>query len=361
MKLCIVVGTRPDIIKLSPVIRYVSENNIDFFVIHTGQHYSYNMDKLFFEELGLPQPKYNLGIGSKNHGEMTGVMLIGIEKILLEENPYMVLVLGDTNSTLAGVLAATKLHIKVAHLESGLRSYDKKMPEEINRIVADHLSDYLFAPTSISYGNLIGEGLSREKIMISGNTIVDALIKNLEISNDKSKILEQLSLKPKDYFLLTIHRPENVDDKDLLQTIFESLELVYNEHKIRFLFPVHPRTKKNIEKFNLKIPYFVKMIDPLGYLDFIQLQNHARLVFTDSGGIQEESCILKVPCVILRDHTERVEALEVGSSILAGLNKEKILEATSKMLTINNSWENPFGDGNSSMKIIKYLINKVNN
>ena len=359
MKLCIIVGTRPDIVKLSPVIRYVSENHIDYFVIHTGQHYSYYMDKLFFEELELPQPKYNLGIGSKTHGEMTGIMLMGIEKVLIDEKPDIVLVLGDTNSTLAGVLAASKLHIKVAHLEAGLRSYDKKMPEEINRVVVDHLSDILFAPTNVPYGNLIHEGLPREKIVISGNTIVDALLSNLEISIRKSKILSELSLEPKSYFLLTVHRPENVDDKEILQSIFDGLKLVYDKYETPVVFPAHPRTKKNIENFNLELPSFIRMIDPLGYLDFIQLQNNAKLIFTDSGGIQEESCILKVPCVTLREHTERPETLEIGSNILAGLDKDRISEAANKMLNTSNSWDNPFGDGKSAQKIIKYLVNKV--
>lgn len=359
MKFCIVVGTRPDIIKLAPIIKYCNKNELDYFVIHTGQHYSYNMDKLFFEELELPQPKYNLGIGSRSHAEMTGAMLMDIEKVLINEKPDLVIVLGDTNSTLAGVLAASKLHIKVAHVESGLRSYDRRMPEEINRIVCDHLSDYLFAPTHVAYGNLLQEGLPREKIFISGNTVVDALLMNLEISNKKSKILETFGVESKNYFLLTIHRPENVDDKELLESIFKGLELVYAKYNIEILFPAHPRTKSNIISFNVKIPNFIKLINPVGYLDFIQLQDKARLIFTDSGGIQEESCVLKVPCVILRDHTERTETLDIGSSVLAGTDSNRIFEAACKMMDIKDSWENPFGDGNSSHKIMQYLLAKI--
>lgn len=359
MKFCIIVGTRPDIIKLAPIIKYCDKNNLEYFVIHTGQHYSYNMDKLFFEELELPQPKYNLGIGSRSHAEMTGTMLMDIEKVLLNEHPNLVIVLGDTNSTLAGVLAASKLHIKVAHIESGLRSYDKKMPEEINRVVCDHLSDYLFAPTHVAYGNLLQEGLTREKIFISGNTVVDALLMNLEISNKKSKILETFGIKSKNYFLLTIHRPENVDDKELLESIFKGLELVYAKYNMDILFPAHPRTKSNIINFDVKIPNYVKLIDPVGYLDFIQLQDKARLIFTDSGGIQEESCVLKVPCVILRDHTERTETLDIGSSVLAGTDSKRIFEAASEMMEIKDSWENPFGDGNSAHKIMQYLLTKM--
>lgn len=359
MKFCIVVGTRPDVIKLAPIIKYCHENALDYFVIHTGQHYSYNMDKLFFEELELPQPRYNLGIGSKSHAEMTGTMLMDIEKVLINEKPDVVIVLGDTNSTLAGVLAASKLHIKVAHVESGLRSYDRKMPEEINRIVCDHLADYLFAPTHVAYGNLLQEGLLRDKIFISGNTVVDSLLMNLEISNKKSKVLETFGVKAKNYFLLTIHRPENVDDKKLLENIVEGLELVYDKYGIDIIFPVHPRTKSNINNFNIKVPSFIKLIDPVGYLDFIQLQDKARLIFTDSGGIQEESCVLKVPCIILRDHTERTETLDIGSSILAGADSNRILEAANKMMDTKNSWENPFGDGNSATRIMQYLLTKI--
>lgn len=359
MKICVIVGTRPDIIKLSPIIRYLHNKKSDYFVIHTGQHYSYNMDKLFFEELELPQPNYNLNVGSKTHGEMTGMMLLGIEKILIKEKPKAVLVLGDTNSTLAGALAASKLHIKLGHVEAGLRSYDRKMPEEINRIVTDHLSDFLFAPTNVSYGNLIQEGIPREKIIITGNPIVDAINKNLEISKKKNSVLKKLNLQPKNYFLLTTHRPENVDNKDLLQSVFNGLKLVNEKYGYPIIFPAHPRTIKNIETFEIKVPSFVKIIPPLGYLEFIQIQNNARLVLTDSGGIQEESCILKVPCVTLREKTERPETIDIGSNILAGTDENKILDCVNKMLKIKTNFENPFGDGNSSERIIKYLYNKI--
>ena|SRR3989338_1956895 len=359
MKIGVVIGTRPDIIKLSPLIRYLENTKAEYFMIHTGQHYSYNMDKQFFEELNLPEPKYNLGIGSKSHGEMTGTMLVGIEKILVDEKPPVVLVLGDTNTTLAGVLAASKMHIKVGHIEAGLRSYDKKMPEEVNRIVADHLSDYLFTPTSVSYGNLISEGILRDKIYISGNPIVDAIQQNLPIAEKKELILDRLKIDKKNYFLVTTHRPENVDNKNILQNIFDALKMIHSEYNYDIIFPVHPRTKSCIKNFEIVVPEFVKTMDPLGYLDFIQLQNNAKLILTDSGGIQEESCVLGVPCVTLREHTERPETIDVGSNILAGTDKDRICDAVKLMVNSENSWENPYGDGTSAKKIIQYLHKKL--
>ena len=368
MKLSIILGTRPEIIKMSPVIRACEDSNLDYFILHTGQHYSYNMDRVFFEQLRLPEAKYNLDVGSGTQGEQTGKMLTGIEKILQKEKPDAVLVEGDTNTVLAGALAATKLHIRVGHVEAGLRSYDRNMSEEINRVLTDHCGDYLFAPTEKSKEILLGEGIPKEKIFVTGNTIVDAVYQDLEIANSKVKALNDLHLEPKNYFLATAHRQENVDIKKRFGGIIKGLELVAEEFGIPVIYPIHPRAKKMMNHFGLKLKG-VELIEPVDYLSFLQLESKAKLVLTDSGGVQEETCILKVPCVTLRDNTERSETIEVGSNILAGTKAESILSKTKEMinrqtfkksLTKNAahaslSWENPFGDGKAGKRIVEIL------
>ena len=373
----IILGTRPEIIKMSPVVRECEKQDLDYFILHTGQHYSYNLDKIFFQDLDLPAPKYNLDVGSGSHAEETGKMLIGIEKILKEEKPDIVLVEGDTNTVLAGALAATKLHVKVGHVEAGLRSYDRTMPEEINRVLADHVSDYLFAPTEKAKENLLREGIEEDKIFVTGNTIVDAVYQNLEIARRKVNILNKLNLNSKDYFLVTAHRQENVDNKERLKGILEGLELVHDEFNLPIIYPIHPRTKKKIREFGLEIPEEIRLIEPLGFLEFLQLEADAKLVLTDSGGVQEETCILKVPCVTLRDNTERPETLEVGSNVLAGTNQTRILDSvrvmlnkqalgklnqqtfkkslTKKAVHASSNWRNPFGEGEAGKRIIKIL------
>ena len=359
MKISIILGTRPEIIKMSPIIRECKNSKINCFVLHTGQHYSYNLDKLFFEELELPKPKYNLDIGSGTHAEQTGKMMIGIEKILKKERPDIILVEGDTNTVLAGALAAYKLYIKVGHIEAGLRSYDRRMPEEINRILTDHCSDILFAPTEKAKQILINEGIEEKKIFVTGNTIVDAVYQNLELANKKSNILKNLNFTGKDYILVTAHREENVEDKLKLKGILEGLEKTNKKFNFPIIYSIHPRTKKKIKEFNLKVPEGVKLIEPLGFLEFLQLEANAKLVLTDSGGVQEETCILKVPCVTLRDNTERPETLEVGSNILAGTNPEKIVECAELMINKEGDWKNPFGDGKTGKKILKILREKL--
>lgn len=355
MKISIILGTRPEIIKMSPVIRECEKQNIDYFILHTGQHYSYNLDRIFFEELELPAAKYNLDVGSGTHAEETGEMLIGIEKVLKEEKPDVVLVEGDTNTVLAGALAASKLHIEVGHVEAGLRSYDRTMPEEINRVLTDHVSDYLFAPTVKARENLLREGIEEDKIFVTGNTIVDAVYQNLEIARRKVDILKKLNLNHEGYFLVTAHRQENVDVKERLKGILEGLRLLYCRFGLPIIYPIHPRAMKRIKEFGLEVPKGVELIEPLGFLEFLQLEANAKLVLTDSGGVQEETCILKVPCVTLRDNTERPETLEVGSNILAGVNQEKILEGVKIMLSKEINWNNPFGDGKAGEKIVKNL------
>ena len=368
MKTSIILGTRPEIIKMSPVIRACEDSNSDYFILHTGQHYSYNMDRVFFEQLRLPEAKYNLDVGSGTQGEQTGKMLMGIEKILQKEKPDVVLVEGDTNTVLAGALAATKLHIKVGHVEAGLRSYDRNMPEEVNRVLTDHCSNFLFAPTEKSRQILLGEGIPDDEIFVTGNTIVDAVFQNIKIANDRVNALNDLHLKPEGYFLVTAHRQENVDIKERFEGIIKGLELVTNEFGLPVIYPIHPRARKMMNHFGLKANG-IEFIEPLDYLSFVQLESKARLVLTDSGGVQEETCILKVPCVTLRDNTERSETLEVGSNILAGTKAESILSKTKEMinrqtfkksLTKNAahaslSWENPFGDGKAGKRIVEIV------
>ena len=348
------LGTRPEIIKMSPIIRECERLGVDYFVLHTGQHYSYNMDRVFFEDLELSEAQYNLDVGSGSNGWQTGKMLVGIEKVLGKEEPDVVLVQGDTNSVLAGALAAAKLGIKVGHVEAGLRSYDRRMPEEINRTLTDHCSDYLFAPTERSMKILLGEGISEEKIFVTGNTIVDAVFENLEIANRKRNVIDHLDLTPKDYFLVTAHRQENVDNKSRFAWILRGLKKIAEEFKLPIIFPIHPRSRKRMKEFGLQSDE-VALIDPVDFLSFLQLEHNSRLVLTDSGGVQEETCILGVPCVTLRDNTERPETIEVGSNVLAGTDLKGILECVKMMANGETGWKNPFGDGNAGTKIVEEL------
>ncbi|MFC2066161.1 non-hydrolyzing UDP-N-acetylglucosamine 2-epimerase [Chloroflexota bacterium] len=358
MKIAVVLGTRPEIIKMAPVIRGLERSNADFLIIHTGQHYSYNLDRVFFEQLNLPRTKYNLEVGSGSHTEQTARILIHVEKVLQDEKPDIVLVEGDTNSVLAGALAAAKLHIKVGHVEAGLRSYDRQMPEEINRILADHCSDYLFAPTEKAKSILLGEGIPEQKIFVTGNTIVDAIRQNLEITREKGNALDSLRLKPKKYFLVTLHRQENVDNPDRFAPILAGLQKIAAEFQQPVIYPVHPRSRKRMNDFGLRADN-LNLIEPLDHLGFLQLESNARLVLTDSGGVQEETCVLSVPCVTLRDNTERPETIDVGSNILSGASPDKIFQCTEIMLGRKPDWENPFGDGKSGERIVAILGGEI--
>jgi UDP-N-acetylglucosamine 2-epimerase (non-hydrolysing) len=356
MNFALVLGTRPEIIKMSPIIHELEKKKLGFFILHTGQHFSYNMDRIFFEQLNLPEAKYNLDVGGGAHGEQTGKMLAGIEKVLMEEKPDLVLVQGDTNTVLAGALAATKLQIKVGHVEAGLRSYDRKMPEEINRVLADHSSNYLFSPTEKSKNILIAEGISENKIFVTGNTIVDAVFQNVRFAMER-KILDELDIKKNMYFLLTVHRQENVDDPIKFAGIIKGLEMLSEKYNIPVIYPIHPRSKKMINEFGIKLNADIRMIDPVDFLDFLKLESCARLVLTDSGGVQEETCILGVPCVTLRNNTERPETIEVGSNILAGTDPGMISKCAGQMLKTGIGWKNPFGDGKASERIVGILEN----
>lgn len=353
MKTCIILGTRPEIVKMSPIIKALEEKHKEYFILHTGQHYSKELDELFFQGFNLPQARYNLGVGSGSHAEETGRMLVGIEEVLVKEKPDIVLVEGDTNTVLAGALAASKLGVKVGHVEAGLRSYDRRMPEEVNRILTDHCSDLLFPPTKNSFDILVGEGINRDRMFISGNTIVDAVQQNLgEIK--ESDVLDRLGLEKKSYFLVTLHRQENVDSRARFKAILEGLDLIKREFNEPVIYPIHPRSKKMLDLFKLGCKN-ISLIDPLGFLDFLRLMNDSHLVLTDSGGVQEESCILGVPCVTLRENTERPETIEVGGNVLAGADSGMILDKTRQMLSENGIWDNPFGDGKAGERIVSII------
>jgi UDP-N-acetylglucosamine 2-epimerase (non-hydrolysing) len=310
------------------------------------------MDKIFFDELGLPEIKYNLDVGSGTHAEQTGKIMTGIEKILIKDKPDLIMVQGDTNTVLSGALAASKLHIKIGHVEAGLRSYDRRMPEEINRVITDHISDYLYTPTLKAKQNLLKEGINENKIFVTGNTVVDAVFQNVELSKKRVSILKDLNLKTKGYFLVTLHRQENVDTKERLINISKGLELLYKEFSLPIIFPMHPRTEKMVKTFGCKLEGIV-VIKPLGFLEFLQLEANSKLVLTDSGGVQEETCILGVPCITLRDNTERPETIEAGSNTLVETDPIKILKTTKNVLITNSTWVNPFGDGKAAAHIIE--------
>lgn len=342
---------------MAPVVRALQESKIRHFILHTGQHYSYDMDRMFFEQLSLPEAKYNLEVGSGSHAEQTSRILTGVEEVLQKENPDIILVEGDTNSVFAGALAAAKLHIKVGHVEAGLRSYDRNMPEEINRLLTDHCSDYLFAPTEKAKSILLGEGIDDKNIFVTGNTVVDAVFQSREIAINKSNCLETLRLDPGKYFLVTLHRQENVDYKNRFSSVLAGLNMVAKEYNLPVIYPIHPRSRQRMREFELDAGA-VKLIEPLDYLSFIHMESNAGLILTDSGGVQEEACILKIPCVTIRDSTERPETIEVGSNMLSGVDSLRILECARKMMGKERDWANPFGDGMAAKKIVG-IIEKV--
>ncbi len=358
MKIAVIFGTRPEIIKLSPVIRALQEKALPFFVIHTNQHYDKNMDAIFLSELALPNAKYNLGIGSGTHGNMTGRMLIEVEKIFLDEKPSLLIVQGDTNTVLAVSLAATKLHIPIAHVEAGLRSYTR-IPEETNRVLTDRISDFCFAPTEKQKEILISEGIRPENIYVVGNTVVDAVLQNLKIAKEKSNPLKKFNLEPKKYFLITSHREENVDNKEKLENILHALSEIQKKYNLTAFFPIHPRTKKRIEEFALQPPSNIIFTEPLGYLEMLVLMENARIILTDSGGIQEEACTLRIPCVTMREATERPESVEVGGNIVVGTDRDKIIEGVETMLKEQINWRNPFGDGHAGEKITEIIEKSI--
>lgn len=352
MKIITVVGARPQFIKAAAVSNVIRQEHEEILV-HTGQHYDENMSKIFFEELGIPKPDYNLEVGSGNHGKQTGEMLIKLEEIYLKEKPDMVLVYGDTNSTLAGALCASKLLIPVAHVEAGLRSFNMTMPEEQNRILTDHISKIVFAPTKTAVDNLKNEGIT-ENVYNVGDVMFDAVLNFKKIAVEKENIIKKLDLEGKEYILTTIHRAENTNDKERLTNIVEAL----NESEQLIVLPLHPRTRKYIEDYNLSFKDNVKVIGAVGYLEMIQLEMHAKKIVTDSGGVQKEAFFMKKPCITMRDETEWVETVKSGWNLIVGTNKDKILNAINNFMPIRQQ-ENIFGDGKAGSKILN-IINHFN-
>lgn len=360
MKFSVVLGTRPEMVKMSPIVRELQRRGLDFDLVHTGQHYSFEMDRVFFRDLELPEPTINLEVGSGTHGAQTGKMLAGLEKFFQDSRPDVVLVQGDTNTVLSGALAAVKLGITVGHVEAGLRSFDRTMPEEINRVMADHVSDLLFAPTDTSAANLRAEGLPETRIFITGNTIVDAVRENLRIAAGKGDALGALSLRKGGYILTTLHRQENVDSRERMTGVLAGLERVGRETGLDIVWPMHPRAKKNLETFGLKVPANVRAVTPVGFLEFLQLEGAAALTLTDSGGVQEESCILGVPCVTLRDNTERPETVEVGANVVVGTDPSRMAEGVRTMLSRRGGWACPLGKEGAGGRIVSICQERTN-
>jgi UDP-GlcNAc3NAcA epimerase len=313
LKIISIVGARPQFVKAAAVTRAIERSSqLQHVLVHTGQHYDDNMSEIFFRELEVPKPDYYLGVGSATHGAQTGRMLEAIEQIVPQIVPDWVLVYGDTNSTLAGALTAVKLHIPVAHVEAGLRSFNRRMPEEINRVLTDHAADLLFAPTATAVENLEREGIPHGRIFLAGDVMYDAAVFYGAKADAGSRILQELGLRPKQYILATIHRAENTDDGDRLRSIFEGMEMVAKE--IPVVVPLHPRTRQALkQKLSLdRIAKHIFIIEPVGYLDMVMLEKHSRLIVTDSGGVQKEAFFYHVPCATLRDETEWVELVELG-------------------------------------------------
>lgn len=354
MSTAFILGTRPEIIKLSPVIRAFLERGLTFSIIHTNQHYSPEMDAVFFEQLGLPRADFNLGVGSGSHGEQIGAMLPALERILAELRPDTAVVQGDTNTVLAGALVAQRAGVRVAHVEAGLRSRDRRMPEELNRILADNLSDILLAPTPGARDILLAEGFADPTIHVTGNTVVDAVLQVARIASGTGTGAEERAGRG-GYILVTLHRPENVDNASTFASILDGIHLAADEHGLKAVFPVHPRTASRLTGFGIDLPSVFERLGAVDYLTFLDLLRGARLVITDSGGVQEEACILRVPCVTARTSTERPETVRVGANLVAGVGRRGLAAAARRMLECEADWENPFGDGRAGERIVDIL------
>ncbi|MBN2483737.1 MAG: UDP-N-acetylglucosamine 2-epimerase (non-hydrolyzing) [Candidatus Omnitrophica bacterium] len=397
MRIINVAGARPNFMKIAPLMdEYKKHPEIEAVLVHTGQHYDEKMSKLFFDELGIPKPDINLEVGSLSHAAQTAEIMKRFEPVLIKEKPDLVVVVGDVNSTIACALVASKLGVKVAHVEAGLRSFDRTMPEEINRVLTDAISDYLFTTEPDAKENLLREGVNEDKIYFVGNVMIDTLLRHKQQAAN-SKIVEDLRIKPKEYAVLTLHRPSNVDDPEVLEGIMEAIEEI--SRHIKVIFPVHPRTRKALAKVTKSHPapictylsgtplyknimergshivtrewrkegeinhglrtmdYGLIQIDPLGYLDFLKLMSEARLVLTDSGGMQEETTVLGVPCLTLRENTERPITVDAGTNIIVGCDKEKIITDAMRIL------DNPpamlpslsLWDGKAAQRIVEIL------
>lgn len=353
--IAVLIGTRPEFIKLAPVLRAFEKKKISYILIHSGQHYSLELDKQIIEDLKLPEPDYNLDVGSGSQAEQTGKIMLGVEQILIKEKPEVLAVHGDTNTMLAGSLAAVKLHIPVAHVEAGLRSFDNRMPEEINRIITDRISTLLFAPTEGTKQNLLREGIPPARIFITGNTIVDILTDHLSLA-EKSSILKQCNLKSDDYILVTAHRVETVDEPKRLRALISLLNYATVILKKKIIWPIHPRTMKQLKENAIKLGANIKTIPPINYLDMLSLINNAAFIMTDSGGIQEEGYILGKRVITLRNSTERPETLT--ANFLVDLDKDKFKQAVEAFKKGKVYWKkNVFGKGIASRLIVDHLAN----
>jgi UDP-N-acetylglucosamine 2-epimerase len=351
VKVLTVVGARPQFIKAAPVSRALREAGHEEVLVHTGQHYDYGMSRVFFDEMGIPEPDVNLEVGSGTHGQQVGQILMRLEEVIEQHGPRWVLVYGDTNSTLAGALAAAKLQFPVAHVEAGLRSFNRAMPEEINRVVADHLSELLLCPSRTATENLRAEGITRG-VHLVGDVMYDAVLAFAEVSERQSTVLSDLGLEPKKYTLATVHRAENTDDPDRMRNILAA----FAEVGETVVFPVHPRTRQALGRVEEQAGN-LRLIEPQGYLDMLMLERQARMILTDSGGIQKEAYWLGVPCVTLRDETEWVETIEAGWNVLAGADSARIVGAVRSFDTMpeQNSPRDVYGEARASERCVRLL------
>jgi UDP-GlcNAc3NAcA epimerase len=378
MRIITVIGARPQIIKAAALSRVILNDfqEIEEIIVHTGQHYDKNMSDIFFTELEIPKPQINLKVGSSSHGAQTALMIDKIEKVMLEYSPNAVVVYGDTNSTLATAIAASKLHVPIVHIESGLRSFNKKMPEEVNRILCDHVSTLLFSPTKSGYNNLLKEGFSKENsnnasadspnIYHCGDIMYDNSLYFSKLSDKNSGILEKLNLQNEKFILATVHRNDNTDSKIKLKDLFSTFLQITEIHQLKIILPLHPRTSKMMEQLldsqllkKIQESNLLTIIDPASFLDMIALEKNAELIITDSGGVQKEAYFFKKPCIILRPQTEWVEIVETKSAVISDTNSKIILEATDRFLS-NPDLKFPevFGDGNAASFIAKEMLNQ---
>jgi UDP-N-acetylglucosamine 2-epimerase (non-hydrolysing) len=363
LKIINVVGARPNFMKIAPLMEaYRDVPQIEPVLLHTGQHYDAAMSDLFFRELGIPEPEINLGVGSGSHAQQVAQVMVAFEAVLKQHRPQAVLVVGDVNSTIACGLVAVKLGVKLVHVEAGLRSFDRTMPEEINRVLTDAISDLLFCTEQSGVDNLRREGIAEDKVFLVGNLMIDTLLKNRERAY-RSQILQRLSLEPKRYAVLTLHRPSNVDDVEVFDGLMNAIEQVQRE--LQVVFPMHPRTRSRLNESHLGARLAamsnVKPVDPLGYMDFLKLMAEAKLVLTDSGGIQEETTILGVPCLTLRENTERPATVDCGSNVLVGTNPQRIIDAFSRLKGPVNGDRGvpPLWDGGAAKRVVRILVERL--
>ncbi len=360
MKVLTVLGARPQFIKASVVSKSFESFDIKETILHTGQHFDKNMSEVFFNQLKIKKPTYNLGISGGNHGSQTGNMIVEIEKVILNEEPDCVVLYGDTNSTLAGAIAASKLKTKIAHVEAGLRSFNRYMPEEINRILTDRISDFLFTPSDVADTNLLNEGIQKDKICNIGDVMYDAVLRFGKLAEEQTEVLKKLELGEKSFVLVTIHRAENTDNKKRLLEIFRNLEILSKD--VCLVLPLHPRTKKQLELIGFDIKgSSIFFIDPIGYLEMITLEKAADLIITDSGGVQKEAYFNETRCLVIRNETEWTELVNLGYNELL-LDLDNLIEASFRMM--NEKLDVPlniYGDGNASNKIASILVKKMTN